>query len=103
MLRCAVDLHPPQVAVLLTGDGAGYETGAGFHADLERLHKCGWGIEVLSWDLACGSNMKQWVKANGVYIKLEDYYDNVTFIEGGRNQKEPTLRNRPVAHPAQSR
>jgi len=34
---------PPQVAVLLTGNGARYEEGAGFYADLERMAKAGWG------------------------------------------------------------
>lgn len=48
MLRSSSD-HPddPQVAVLLTGDGAGYDTGVGFHADMRRLHEAGWGVEVL--------------------------------------------------------
>ncbi|HST50738.1 MAG TPA: NYN domain-containing protein, partial [Pyrinomonadaceae bacterium] len=30
MLRALADIHPPLTAVLLTGDGAGYEDGAGF-------------------------------------------------------------------------
>ena len=34
MLRAALDVQPPGVAVLLTGDGAGFDGGTGFHADL---------------------------------------------------------------------
>ena len=52
MLRSLADSDEPAVAVLLTGDGAGYEDGAGFHADLERMARRGWGIEVLSWNAA---------------------------------------------------
>lgn len=100
MLRCLADVTPPQVAVLLTGDGAGYGEGAGFHADLERLHKAGWGIEVVSWDLACAGALRTWAKQAGVYVKLEDHYDAVTFTEGGRLSKKPKLTARPVAKPA---
>jgi hypothetical protein len=41
MLRAVMDVKPPHVAVLLTGDRAGYETGAGFHAYLKRLQRAG--------------------------------------------------------------
>lgn len=36
----------PGVIVLLTGDGAGYMHGRGFHRTLERMHGRGWGVEV---------------------------------------------------------
>lgn len=98
MLRAMVDVHPPGVAVLLTGDGAGYASGIGFHADLERMQKLGWGIEVLSWDCACNKRLKAWVKDQGVYIKLEDHYDFVTFIQGGRHSAKKIGR-RPFASP----
>ena len=48
MLRALADATEPEVAVLLTGDGQGYETGAGFHADLERMAAKRWGVEVIS-------------------------------------------------------
>ena len=99
MLRALSDIDPPQVAVLLTGDGAGYVDGAGFHADLERLHKRGWGIEVVSWDFACAGKLKTWAAASGAYVKLEDHYDSVTFVEGGRRSKAPNLTRRPTAAP----
>lgn len=98
MLRCLADVVPPQTAVLLTGDGAGYTEGAGFHADLERMHRAGWGIEVVSWDLACARKLKQWAGDVGVYIQLEEYYYSVTFIEGGRISSPPNLKTRHVVH-----
>jgi hypothetical protein len=73
MLRAALDADKPEVAVLLTGDGAGYEDGVGFHADLERLHKRGWGIEVLSWSHCCKKALKDWADYIGVFIPLESY------------------------------
>lgn len=99
MLRCLADVHPPEVAVLLTGDGAGYADGAGFHADLERMHAAGWGIEVVSWNLACAGALKHWVSTAGTYTALEDYYDSVTFLEGSRTSKPPTMTKRVLAKP----
>jgi NYN domain-containing protein len=99
MLRALADSDEPAVAVLLTGDGAGYDDGAGFHADLERMAKHGWGIEVLSWDSACNKKLKAWANSSGVYIPLDDYYQSVTFIEKGRRSKELSLTSRPTAKP----
>ena len=54
MLRDAFDHNgDPGVAVLLTGDGAGFYDGVGFRADLERMRHRGWRIEVLSWRHSC--------------------------------------------------
>lgn len=102
MLRVLADVRPPGIAVLLTGDGAGYDTGAGYHADLERLQKSGWGIEVIAWDAACRRALKEWAKAMGFYIPLDDYYDSVTFIEGGRRVVPLSLTRRPTAAPKTS-
>lgn len=99
MLRALADIDPPEVAVLLTGDGAGYETGAGFHADLERLAKRGWGVEVLSWDIACNKKLKAWAQQAGVYVPLESYYDAVTFRERLRSAQSLSLVGRPMAKP----
>lgn len=99
MLRCLHDIKPPEVAVLLTGDGAGYSDGTGFHADLERMYQSGWGIEVVSWNFACAVKLKTWASKVGSYICLEDFYDSVTFIEGGRKSRKPTLTNRRTSKP----
>ena len=40
MLRDFADYNgDPGIVVLLTGDGQGFYDGAGFHADLERMHR----------------------------------------------------------------
>lgn len=95
MLRALADADDPGVAVLLTGDGAGFEDGVGFHADLARMYRRGWGIEVLAWDRACNRKLKRWASEVGVYIPLDDYYRSVTFIEGGRRSMPLTLARRP--------
>ncbi|HST50491.1 MAG TPA: hypothetical protein VLJ61_00670, partial [Pyrinomonadaceae bacterium] len=76
-----------------------YEDGAGFRADLERMANAGWGIEVLSWDICCNKKLREWAKATGVYIPLENYYESVTFLEGTRFAKAVSLRHRQLANP----
>lgn len=50
MLEDALDYNgDPGIVVLLTGDGAGYLGGSGFHSTLERMHERGWRVEILSW------------------------------------------------------
>jgi hypothetical protein len=82
MLRKAFDYNgDPGVAVVLTGDGKGFMDGVGFHADLERMHKRGWGIEVLAWEKTCNPRMRQWAEEIGGFVTLEDYYESVTFTD----------------------
>ena len=71
----------PGVVVLLTGDGAGFYDGAGFHRTVERLHNRGWRVEILSWGNSCNQRMKKWAEENGAFIALDDYYEAVTFLE----------------------
>ena len=48
MLRDLSDNNgDPGTAVLISGDGAGFDDGCGFHADLERMHRKGWKLK--SW------------------------------------------------------
>ena len=81
MLRDGYDYNgDPGIAVLLTGDGAGFDGGVGFHADLERMHSRGWDIEVISWRHSCNTRMRQWAERNGRFIALDDFYESVTFL-----------------------
>ena len=85
MLEDALDFNgDPGVVVLLTGDGAGYLEGAGFHSTLERMHRRGWRIEILSWASSCNRRMKEWAEENGVFVDLDDFYDSITFMEPSR-------------------
>lgn len=89
MLRALADADEPAVAVLLTGDGKGYEDGVGFRADLERMYKRGWGIEVVSWEQSCKRALKEWAEKVGVYVRLEDYYSSITFLENQKRRSKP--------------
>ncbi|MDD9859570.1 MAG: NYN domain-containing protein [Nitrospira sp.] len=93
MLRDALDYNgDPGIAVLLTGDGSGFYDGIGFHADLERMYRRKWRIEVLSWTDSCNRRMKEWAEQNGKFIALDDFYDSITFLE-------PPQPGRPAADP----
>ena len=85
MLEDALDnVDNPRIVVLLTGDGAGYEEGAGFHATLERMHKLGWRNEILSWTHSCKRAMREWAESKGIFVALDDFYDSITFREPSR-------------------
>lgn len=85
MLEDALDNNgDPGVVALLTGDGAGYSEGHGFHSTLERMHKRDWRVEVLSWARSCNQGMRRWAEANGVFVPLDDHYEAITFREPSR-------------------
>ena len=82
MLRDGFDYNGnPGIAVMLTGDGAGFHDGVGFHADLERMRGRGWRVEVLSWRHSCNRRMREWAQRHGTFIALDDFYDSATFLE----------------------
>ncbi len=80
MLEDAMD-YDPGIVALLTGDGAGYLEGAGFHSTLQRMHRRGWRVEILSWAHSCNFRMREWAERNGVFVALDDFYDSITFLE----------------------
>lgn len=85
MLEDALDNNGnPGVVALLTGDGAGYAEGQGFHSTLERMHKRDWRVEVLSWAHSCNQGMRRWAEAKGVFVPLDDHYEAITFREPSR-------------------
>ena len=77
-------ISDPGIAVLLTGDGVGYDEGEGFHSALEQMHSLGWRIEILSWAHSCNQRMRIWAEENGAFIALDDFYDSITFLEPSR-------------------
>jgi hypothetical protein len=79
-----LDSEIPGTLVLLTGDGSGYSDGKGFLKQLERAHKHGWQVEVLSWDAGCNRHLRQFAAENGLYRSLEPVYKQVSFINNKR-------------------
>ena len=85
MLEDALDYNgDPGIAVLLTGDGAGYVEGSGFHSTLERMKRRNWRIEILSWEHSCNRRMRQWPQQNGMFVPLDDFYDSITYTVPSR-------------------
>ncbi|MGI9337670.1 MAG: NYN domain-containing protein [Gammaproteobacteria bacterium] len=100
MLRDALDNNgDPGIAVLLTGDGAGYYKGPGigFHKELERMKKRNWRIEVLSWEHSCNPRMRKWAEDNGAFVALDDFYDSITFVQESKPGYEPVKPRAAVA------
>ena len=107
MLEDALDHNgDPGVVALLTGDGAGYVEGRGFHSALVRMRRRGWRVEVLSWRHSCKHEMRVWAEENGVFVPLDDHYGAITFREPSRPghefappraAEEPDLSHRPIA------
>ena len=96
----------PGIVVLLTGDGAGYNEGRGFHRTLERMHRLNWRVELLSWEHSTNQRMLDWVESNGVFVPLDNYYDAITYTTTPRIGQEPApardetaldLSNRPMS------
>ena len=48
-------------------------------------------------DNACNPRLRSWAQDVGVYLSLEDYYEAITFIEGGRTAVPISLTRRPQA------
>lgn len=98
MLRAMADAAFPQIAVLLTGDGKGYADGVGFHADLERMQKKGWGIEVISWRDICAEKLRQFAENNGAFVAMDDFVDSLVYEQGLTRVKALDLRKRKILH-----
>jgi NYN domain len=95
MLRLGYDYDPPETLVLLSGDGSGYLEGTGFFADIKRLHRIGWDVEVVAWRDHCKRPMRAWAEENGVFVALDDFYASVTFLNASRRAKPLDLSIRP--------
>ena len=73
MLEDALDFNgDPGIVVLLTGDGAGYPEGAGFHSTLERMHGRNWRVEIFSRAHTTNQRMRRWAETNGTFVTRPD-------------------------------
>jgi hypothetical protein len=84
---CIAHNKNPGTVSLLTGDGAGYSRGKGFHDAVELISKnLGWHVELCAWNSSCHSEMKQLASAHPLckYRDLELAYMEITYIKDGR-------------------
>ena len=100
MLEDAMDHQNPGIAVLLSGDGKGHKDDRGFLGALKRMHNQGWQVEVLSWKHACSRKMKEWVEEFGVFVALDKFFEEITFVKKVADSRESAdldLSKRPVS------
>lgn len=72
------------VVALLSGDGAGINEDKGFFADLKRVSKRGWQVEIYAWQESCHKGMRAYAEKNWRFTNLTDSYFHITFIQGER-------------------
>ena len=90
----------PGVMVLASGDGNGWDTGEGFSQPLLAARRLGWAVEVLAWRHSLHRRLASTVKEfGGAVILLDDYYDQITFVQGGRVSDPLNLTHRPSSEP----
>ena len=89
----------PGVVVLLTGDGKGFDEGVGFTQALYDMHRRGWGVEVLSWEQSCHHELREFAEQNGVFVPLDEYFEQITYVQNERDAKPLSLKRRKMAAP----
>ena len=94
MLATDYDFPMKGTIALLSGDGAGWERGEGFFANLKRLRGREWEIELFSWESQVSRAMKTWAEQNGKYVPLDHWYAYITFVKedpGSAGRRARTL------------
>jgi hypothetical protein len=51
------------------------------------MHHGGWAVEVLAWKKSCNRHLRRWAEQHGLYIPLDDFYNNITYVKDLRRQK----------------
>jgi hypothetical protein len=73
------------IVALATGDGNGHRRGEGFLPALQDLHEEGFSIELMSWRDSCNPTLQNWASSYGTVVELDDWFHELTFINGGRS------------------
>jgi len=97
MLHLTKSSHQRGTVVLATGDGAAGSHNEGFQNALEILLEHDYSIELFSWRRTLNQVLRGWVERHGRYIELDDFYSDITFIDGGRQATETHILNRKIA------
>jgi hypothetical protein len=88
------------VIVVATGDGAGWQEGRGFCEALSAARRQGFGVEVVPFERSLNRWLRGLANAVGVVVLLDRFYDSITFLEGLRPARSPSLTHRPTTVPA---
>ena len=88
------------IIVVATGDGAGWQEGRGFCEALAAARRQGFGVEVVSFERSLNRWLRGLASGMGVVVLLDRFYDSITFLEGLRPARSPSLTHRPTSLPA---
>jgi hypothetical protein len=87
MSNLLLDFEPPQTMALLSGDGRPSEFGSSFPEQVERAIRKGWNVEIYSWECSMSHKAYDAILQNHraamKYIRLDDYYESLTFVKPG--------------------
>jgi hypothetical protein len=89
----------PGTVVVATGDGAGWSSGRGFCETLCATRRQGFGVEVASFRGSLNRWLGSLADQVGAVVSLDPFYDSITFLEGLRPARQPSLVHRPSAVP----
>lgn len=89
----------PGTIVLATGDGAGWREGRGFCETLRAARQRDFGVEIVSFAGSLNRRLRALAQTVGVVVTLDPFYDSLTFLEGLRAARSPSLVHRPTATP----
>lgn len=89
-------LIAPETLVLLSGDGSTAHQRISFLYYLKRVYRFGWNVEILSWRDSLDQNLKEWADEHALVVELDPFYEQITYIEGGRLSLPVDLTMRPT-------
>ena len=89
----------PGTIVLATGDGAGWGEGRGFCETLRAARQRDFGVEIVSFEGALNHRLRALGQESGAVVALDPFYNSLTFLEGLRPARSPSLIHRPTAVP----
>jgi hypothetical protein len=89
----------PGTIVLATGDGAGWGEGRGFCETLRAARQLDFGVEIVSFEGSLNRRLRALAQECGAVVALDSFYDSITFLEGLRPARAPSLVHRPTAVP----
>ncbi len=100
-----LDYKPPQILVLVTGDGNDSDFGTSFVKQAERALQRGWDVHVWSWADQLSEKFARLssIKTGNIVVnKLDTYYKSITFTQGGTydiNGSQVSISGRVVSAP----
>lgn len=86
MANALLDHQAPQTLVIASGDGAESKFGTSFVGQAERALKCGWDVEVWSWNDQLTRKYDRLCREYSgrvIVRKLDPHYRSITFVKAG--------------------